>query len=452
MSDWFEAEQRVERAQQLFESQRWAEALAELEAALSINPSNASWHAQHGFLLEELDRLEEAVGAYTRSLELEPGDTDVALSLGVVLARLGRFARALEVFEEVSRLQPDLEAAYCHRIGIYAELGRHDQAEEMFYLAQELDASCPHCFFHIGASLAARGQTERAIYCWERVLELEPGYLGVKWRIGQAYRAQGKLEEAREQYLEELRENPGDIGLLRDLADLSLQMGQLATAAARFSQIIELDPECSEAQFALGKIWLRQNQPGEALKCFEAITSAGGGDLDIPEVEFRIGEALFRLGRFPEARRHLEIAVEQEGRNPGLLALLGDCLLASEKPEAAADCYRRVLALDARNPFANNNVGVCLLRAGRHASGLQHCLEAIRLKPDYVMAMHNASLAHLHLAQWREARAMLSRARRYDPENKAVRELAGRLWRYRLQYYARRLLAPFGLLSGRSNR
>ena len=73
MGDWFEAEQRLERTQQLFESQRWAEALAELEAALSINPGKASWHAQHGFLLEELDRLEEAVGAYTRSLELEPG-------------------------------------------------------------------------------------------------------------------------------------------------------------------------------------------------------------------------------------------------------------------------------------------------------------------------------------------------------------------------------------------
>ena len=38
MNEWFEAEQRIERAQELTESQRWAEALAELEAALAINP------------------------------------------------------------------------------------------------------------------------------------------------------------------------------------------------------------------------------------------------------------------------------------------------------------------------------------------------------------------------------------------------------------------------------
>ena len=60
MNDWFEAEQRVERAQQLSESHCFAEALSELDVALSINPNNALWHAQRGYLLEELDRTAEA--------------------------------------------------------------------------------------------------------------------------------------------------------------------------------------------------------------------------------------------------------------------------------------------------------------------------------------------------------------------------------------------------------
>jgi len=58
MNDWLEAEQRVERAQQLSESHRWAEALTELDAALAIHPTNALWHAQRGYLLEELDRTD----------------------------------------------------------------------------------------------------------------------------------------------------------------------------------------------------------------------------------------------------------------------------------------------------------------------------------------------------------------------------------------------------------
>ena len=104
MNDWLEAEQRIERAQEFSESQRWEEALAELEAALAINPSVAIWHAQRGYLLEELDRPADAVPAYERALELEPGDPDVAMALAVALTRLRRYARALKVFRNSPEL------------------------------------------------------------------------------------------------------------------------------------------------------------------------------------------------------------------------------------------------------------------------------------------------------------------------------------------------------------
>ena len=87
MNDWFEAEQRVERAQQLSESQRWEEALTELDAALAINPNNATWHAHRGYLLEELDRWEEAVGpeiaAHCRPVSLRDGRLEVSVDSSV---------------------------------------------------------------------------------------------------------------------------------------------------------------------------------------------------------------------------------------------------------------------------------------------------------------------------------------------------------------------------------
>src|SRR3989304_463065 len=98
MNDWLEAEQSVERAQQLSESHRWAEALTELEAALAIQPTNALWHAQRGYLLEELDRTEDAAEAYHRSFELDGDDREVALALGATLARLRRLGAAREIF------------------------------------------------------------------------------------------------------------------------------------------------------------------------------------------------------------------------------------------------------------------------------------------------------------------------------------------------------------------
>ncbi len=443
MNDWLDAEQRVERAQQLSESRRWEEALAEIDKALAINPSNATWHAHRGFISEELEHWEEAAEAYANAYELEPGDREISVALGAALARLGRFSKALTIFEAIARLHPDFEPAYCHRIGIYTELGRHEQAEEMFYLAQELEEYCPHCFYHLGASLAAREQFDRAIYCWRRVLELCPEYIGVNWLIAQAFRSQGKLDVAKEYYLRELRDDPGNTELLFELAELTLESGEVAMATSRFAQIVELDPGHEAAHFALGEICLARGQPGKALQCFDAIKSIASGRPDLPGFDAKVGEALLRLGRFPEARERLEAAVVDADTEPDdALLLLGTCLMAMGKIGEAGDTFRRILAVDDRHVLAHHRLAVCLLRQGRYAAALEHCQESLKAKPDFVMAMHVAVVAHLHLAQWREARSMLRRGLREEPKNPDLRRLSDRLWRYRVGFYTKRLLRP----------
>jgi len=444
MSDWFEAEQRAERAQKLCESHRWAEALTEIDAAVGINPANATWQAQRGFVLEELGRWEEAVDAYQLSLELESGDREVMLALGSVLLRLERFTQALTIFDELARVYPDYEPAYCHRIQAYAELGQHERAEEMFYLAQQINDECPHCFFAIGVSLAARGQREKAIYCWKRVLDLEPDYYGVNLRIAEAYRADRDFDQAREYLLCEVRGDPGNTELLYDLAELTLESGQAAAAAAKFAQIVELDPGHYESHFALGKIWLEMGQPQQAINCFEMVAKLASSDPGIPGFHRTFGEALLALGKFRDARRRLRRATDEDPTDPTVAMLLGDCLLAEGKPATASDWFRRVLALDANNAYAYHKLGMCQFKQGRHEAGLAYCLKAIEQKPDYIAAMHNAVVAQLHTAKWRQARALLRRALAIDPNHEPTRELGRKMWRYRLRHCARRFRALFG--------
>jgi len=441
MNDWLEAEQRVERAQQLSESHRWAEALTELEVALAIQPTNALWHAQRGYLLEELDRTEDAAEAYQQSFDLDGDDREVALALGSTLARLGRMGAALETFEALARQHPDFEPAYCHRVYIYAELGRHDQAEEMFYLAQQLDDECPDCFFYLGESLAARGQHDRAIYCWERVLDLEPAYIGVNQRIAQAYRAKGDCKQAREYLLRELRDDAGNVRLLFELADLALEAGQVAAASAKLEHILELDPRHAGARLALCRIWLRCGHPEKAWNCIQELEAANDGvrEYNRGEADALAGEVLCQLGRFAEARVRLEAAIERGADSAPVLMLLGDTFLAIDKASEAADRYRRVLAADAHNPFAHHKLGVCLLKTGRADAALEHCLCAVRGKPGFGGAMFSAAIAHLRLGQWRAARCMLGRAAGALDDNGPVRQIRKRLWRYQISYYLDRL-------------
>jgi len=448
VNDWFEAEKRIERAQQLSESMRWSEALAEIDAALAINPNNGYWHAQRGFILEELDRTIDAVSAYERSLEIESDDQEISLALGVSLMRVGRIARALDIFESLARMYPDWEPAYCHRIAAYTELGRHDQAEQMFYLAQEIDDTCPHCFFHIAESLAIRGEIEKAIYCWRKVLDMEPDYVGVNRRIAQAHRASGDLELAKEFFVRELRDDPGNVDLLYDLAELALEAGEISMATAKFVQILELQQDHVEARFALGKITLIQGKAEEPLKCFQAIEPSDLSEGMLPEFERRVGEALVGLRKYDEATRHLRKSVESDPQNNDTITALGSCLLIDGKHSEAADCFRRVLTKVPDHAPAHHFLALSLLQSGQVEIGVQHCLEAVRLAPDMVAARCNAVAALMRLGRWSEARAMIRKAQELDPKNEVVARIAKRMWRYRMAYAWQSITRPWRSLFG----
>jgi len=450
MSDWLEAERRVERAQQLSESRRWAEALAELEVALSIDPSHALWHAQRGFLLEELGRPEEAVSSYEQALELDAGDRDVALALGVLLLDLERFPKAIEILEKLAKAFPDFEPAYCHRIRGYAELGRHDRAEEMFYLAQDLHAECPHCFYYMGVSLAARGKWPWAVYCWEKALSFEPNYLGANRRIAEAHRQQGDFDQARDYFLRELREDPGNTDLLFDLADLTLQSGQVESAMVRLEQILELDPDHAAARYALGRLLLSQRQYEKAAACFEIASKlpAEDSDADLSGLDARWGEALLLLGRIDGAEAKLKSAVEKDPSDFRARILLGDCMLASGRFGDAADHYRALQAGSADDPVVHHRIARAQLRGGRFENALEHALKAASLKPDFAEAIFDAALCAIQLGQWRKSKFLLRQGMSVSPENSTFRDLERRLWRFRLRGWKCRITKLFFGKSG----
>lgn len=432
MSDWFDAEQRAERAAQLTESRRWAEALAELEAALEINPANTSWLAQRGFLLDQLDRLPEAIESYESALAAgEPDDREILLALGIDLSRVGRLSESLTTFERLNQLYPDFEPGYCYQIMTCAELEQHDKAEVAFYLAQQLRADCPHCFYHIGHSLADRGDYQRAIHCWQRVLELEPEYDNVTGQMARAFRAMRDVEKAKEFYLTAIREDPGDVNLLYEMGDLLAECGDIEGATTKFRQVVELAPDHAEGYRALGQVLLASNETEKALACLDRVRSL---DPEADGLSFLYGSANLKLGRYTEACTDLEAAVEANPTNVDALMLYGNCLLWMRRPQDAGNQFRRIIALDASLASAHHNLGVCCFLQEEYERGVEHCRKAIELKPDYVLAVVKAALALQKLGRFGEARRMIEYGLGIDAENAFLQQLRDQLWRARLRY------------------
>jgi superkiller protein 3 len=116
MNDWYQAERRVERAQELLQRRQLQEALEELRAAVAVNPHNSAWLFNIGLILDELSRRQEAIQAYRQALEVEGDDVQTLHRLGVDLHVVGRYDEALEVLRQIEALDRTFEPCYCQRI------------------------------------------------------------------------------------------------------------------------------------------------------------------------------------------------------------------------------------------------------------------------------------------------------------------------------------------------
>jgi len=400
MNDWDEAEQRVERARELFEQRRLREAAEELRAAIAINPSNAGWLFNLGLTLDELGRYDEAADAFRDAMEIEPDDVAARNHLGVDLCRTGRLHEALVEFEQIQATAPAFEPAYCNRIIVYTQLGEHDRAEEMFYLARLYKEDCPHCYYNIGCSLFARRQYDRAIYCWHKALDLDEEHPLAHLRLAEACWRKGDLERARQYYLTALRRDPGEISILLGLGSLLDELGRTEDAGAKFRMAMELAPDDAAVHYAWGRWLMRRGREDQAI---EALNQALRLDPTCAAAHLQLARIYHARGRRVEALRHLRRELLLRPEEPEILLGLAEMLVQCEDSRAAIACLKRMVGGDPdhRDGWQALALAYCLNQ--RYAEGIASCRQVLRLDSANVVALHNLSLACQRLGQYRRA-------------------------------------------------
>ena len=108
--------------------ERRAEALAEIEEALRLQPGLAEAHVSRGNVLSLHGRAEEAERDFRRALELNPGLADACYFYARHLQEAGRRREAAEMFEEAARKNPEDYNAVCLLTSVYDGLGDGERA------------------------------------------------------------------------------------------------------------------------------------------------------------------------------------------------------------------------------------------------------------------------------------------------------------------------------------
>lgn len=193
--------------------------------------------------LYEAADFEQSLAVATQALNDAPDDTALLVLAGRAGievddgAAVGRLRRATE-------LAPDNAGAWHHLGEALAADGQMPEAEDAFRRAVELDPHDEVALTHLGHTALAAGRKEEGVGYLARAADIAHNAHTTSTAsisLVEMYRSFGQYEDALAQARLIAEATPDDVLAWLDVAELSLELGQLDDAGSAFERLRELD-------------------------------------------------------------------------------------------------------------------------------------------------------------------------------------------------------------------
>jgi adenylate cyclase len=180
------AEAHVAAAQRFSMEQRYADAAAEFERAIELDPTLFDAHYYYARSCFKNGDLEKSLRLFRQARSVRPDDYQAVYLEALVLMQLRgwneareAYQRGLESSHKHLALNPDDARAYVLGAGALARLGETQQAKEWAERAMSLAPDDDAILYNAGCALAVVGEEERALDALQRAIGA--GLAGGDW-------------------------------------------------------------------------------------------------------------------------------------------------------------------------------------------------------------------------------------------------------------------------------
>jgi tetratricopeptide (TPR) repeat protein len=289
----------------------WAEAAAELQKALKLQPSHWKVQALLGICDLHLGRLPEATKLLSSSFP-RLKDPKLRLEAGLQLVEIwyqgGELEKASTVLSKLQQLYP------ANAPVLYAAYRLH--SDLAFQAIDSLALAAPDSLqLHraLAEHMVNEGHVQEAIAEYRKALENSSGLAEVHYELGEALLADSHLEaslaEAQKEFERALALNPSDARSDCKLGKIELWRSSSKTAFDHYARALVLNPEIVCAKLGLAGLLIDEGKGQEALGYLQ---SAAYSEPSNAEVRHRLGVLYRSLGQNEEADRELSAFQELE--------------------------------------------------------------------------------------------------------------------------------------------
>ena len=293
-----------------------AQARAEAERALALNPEEGDAHLVLGMVMETLGEASAAGAHYGRALRANPGDARTLAIYSGWLSAEGRTEEAVRAARRAVELDPLSVSALSSGGRTYESAGDLRTAAEMYRRALALVPEDPFVLRHVGWTLVLLGERTEALRLADRLLEILPNSVDDVSRVAWVYAYAREFDRAIELYRRAIDLDPDSPVYHAHLANALAATGKYEEAvrvAERAAELDGLDSETEYVRLVRAYVYAKAGREEAARR---ALTT-------LPENDY-FGRAavLANLGERDRAFALIERAVDQKA--PGLTELGAD--------------------------------------------------------------------------------------------------------------------------------
>jgi tetratricopeptide (TPR) repeat protein len=343
-------------------------------------------------------KLESALGHFRAAVVLDPDNAEAHRLLGIAYRMGDEDEDSIEQFKSAIRLNPHDERSRVALADVLVSQGRDAEAEREFKASIEALPGSGQSHYNLGRLLQSSWRPSEALRQFEEAVACNP-LVGLDYlyqTIIGLQLAQSNVDGAIDTYTNRIIVNPNDADTHRKLGELYLQEGLDDEALTELLAALLINPRDSRAFAGMGQVHLRNGSYGDAA---EAAQRALDIDSTSKDARFVLGSALMRLGDAEEGSRQLQefqrlqtVASAAQARSLELKMLMQEASASLEKKEYDLAITRLQKALAYESTATTYlNLGVVLMKAGRHPEALEAFEKAHDLK--------DGPEIHRHLSQ-----------------------------------------------------
>jgi tetratricopeptide (TPR) repeat protein len=362
------------------------------------------------------NKYNEAVTELQIALRRNPRNGEALLWIGKAHARLSEFDKAADYLQQAIQVVPDSEEGYRELAAAYLELdtraratGKADEAK--VYLEKAESAA---------KTLEQRQPKEKD--SWELLAGIAKHKAAVFRDLNLPDKALDQDEQALRYCAKVLEIDPNDVSTRLEEIEILYALRKFKDAERRCNELLKINDKLHQPRLILAQIRRANNDPEGAVKILSEILAAKG---TVIEALLRRAELYLDLQKYEEALADANEAIRLTNKNPYANFIRGCVYMQLRKLDAGIQELQQASAGLPRHIPSHFWLARCLLMKDRVRDAIEELNTVVKLDARFVMARLVLASAHLQQGYPDGAISTLLDALHFDQKNVEVRRLLG---------------------------